>query len=135
VDEWTFEVDSRDVGSLWAEGGSGIDGISDVYECPCDFGLTVRDGGCEQGCRTAFRVCPADGAKGIGRGIHSVRATAAMDMDIDKARKQHIGILRNHVMREVTTDVGDDAIRDTNRHTREDALWGYRKCGIQGCHR
>jgi hypothetical protein len=135
VNEGTFEVDACDAGSSVAEGLSSIDGIRYVYECPCDFCLTVRDGGCEQGRRPAFRVCPADGAKGIGRGIHGVCTASAMYMDINKAGKQHIRMNRDHVMRGVTTDMGDDAIRDTNRHAREDALWGYRKCGIQSCHR
>jgi hypothetical protein len=135
VNEGTLEVDACNAGSSGAEGRSSIDGIRDVYKCPCDFCLTVRDGGCEQGCSPAFRVCPADGAKGIGRGIHGVCTATAMDMDINKAGKQHIRINWDSVMRGVTTDMGDDAIRDTNRHARKDALWGYRKCGIQGCHR
>ena len=85
VNEWTFEVDSCDAGSSVAEGSSSIDGIRDVYKRPCDFGFAVCNGGCEEGCRPAFRVCPADCLQRLGGGIHSVRATAAMDMDIDKA--------------------------------------------------
>ena len=60
MDEWSFEVDSCDAGSSVAEVSSSIDSIRYVYECPCDFAFTVCDRGCEQGCRTAFRVCPAD---------------------------------------------------------------------------
>ena len=103
-------MDACDAGSFGAEGRSSIDRIRDVYQCPCDFVFTVRDGGCEQGRRPAFCVGPADGAKGIGRCIHGVCATAAVDMDIDKSRKQHIGINWNHVMRGIPTDMGDDAI-------------------------
>jgi hypothetical protein len=114
VNERTFEVDAGNSGSAWAEGILCIDGIRDVYKCAGNFGFAMCDGGCQKGCRSAFGVCPADGAQSCWCSIHGVCTAATVDMDIHKAWKQHIGIVWHVATGGITAYVGDDAIRDAD---------------------
>jgi hypothetical protein len=73
--------------------------------------------------------------QGIWCGIHGVCTAATMDVDIDESRQQNISIRRNIRGGRIAAYMRDDAIRYSNCHTRKDALWRHRKCGIQSRHR